>query len=85
MKIFFTSRFEKAYRKLPYFLKNKAKQKETVFRNNPFDKQLKTHKLGGKYNNYWSFSISGSHRIMFEFIDKNEVAFINIGDHDIYN
>lgn len=85
MTIFYTSKFERAYKNLPDFLKNKAKQKEIIFRNNPFDKRLKTHKLSGKYGKYWSFSISGSHRIMFEFLDKNEIVFINIGDHDIYN
>ena len=85
MKIFITSKFEKEHKKLSDFLKNKTKQKEIIFKNNPFDKRLKTHKLKGKYNNYWSFSVSGSHRIMFEFLDKNEVAFINIGNHSIYN
>jgi len=85
MKIYTTSKFEKEYKKLSDYLKNKTRQKEAIFRNNPFDKRLKTHKLKGKYNNYWSFSVSGSHRIMFEFLDKNEVAFINIGNHSIYN
>lgn len=85
MKIFITSKFEKAYKKLPVFLKDRSKEREKIFRNNPFDKRLKTHKLKGKYNNYWSFSISGSHRIMFEFLEKDEVVFMNVGDHDIYN
>jgi len=85
MQIFFTSKFRKSYKKLTAELKNQARQKEKIFRKNPLDSKLKTHKLHGKYKNYWSFSISASYRIMFDFASENKVVFINVGDHDIYN
>ena len=85
MKIVTTSKFRRAYKKLPPALKNKAGQKEKIFRENPFDRQLDTHKLKGKYSRYWSFSITGSYRIMFDFMKDDEVAFINVGNHNIYN
>lgn len=85
MKIFTTSKFRRVYRKLPPVLKNKAKQKEKIFRENPFDKRLNTHKLKGKYAKYWSFSVTDSYRIMFDFMKDSEVSFINVGSHDIYN
>ena len=85
MDIYVSSKFKRAYGKLPSELKSKAKQKEKIFRKNPFDLRLKTHKLQGKYKNYWSFSISGTHRIMFDFASGDKVVFINVGDHDIYN
>lgn len=66
-------------------LQDNAKQKEKIFRKNPFDPKLKTHKLHGKYKNYWSFSISGSYRIMFNFESEDKIVFIDVGDHDIYN
>lgn len=85
MKIFFSSKFRRSYKKLSQELKKQAKEKEKIFRINPFDARLKTHKLHGKYKEYWSFSISGPHRIMLDFISEKEIVFIDVGDHDIYN
>jgi len=41
-------KFERSYRRLPTNIKEKAKEKECVFRKNLFDPRLKTHKLSGK-------------------------------------
>ena len=48
MEINVTPRFIKSYKKLHKEIQEKAKVKEAVFRKNPFDKRLKTHKLSGK-------------------------------------
>ncbi|MDO8474024.1 MAG: hypothetical protein Q7S62_00495 [bacterium] len=48
MEIQVSERFRKNYRKLPKRIKERAKQKESIFRGNPFDSGLKTHKLSGK-------------------------------------
>lgn len=86
MTIFLTSKFKKAHKRLPKQIKEKAKEKEKIFRENPFNPQLKTHRLHGKYKDFWSFSVDESYRIMFQFLDvtKTNVAFINIGTHEIY-
>ncbi len=86
MEIYLTSKFKKIYRRLPKLIKEKAKQKEEIFRKNPFDLRLETHSLHGKYKDYWAFSVDKSYRIMFQFLDatKTKVAFINIGTHEIY-
>lgn len=55
-----------------------------LFKENCFNPRLKTHKLKGKLNGYWSFSITYSHRGLFEFLDGDSVAFIDVGDHSIY-
>ena len=60
-------------------------EREKIFKNNCFDPRLKTHKLGGKQKKYWSFSITHSYRVLFEFLGKGRVGFIDIGDHDIYS
>ncbi|PIQ79010.1 hypothetical protein COV81_03540 [Candidatus Peregrinibacteria bacterium CG11_big_fil_rev_8_21_14_0_20_41_10] len=83
-KIYYSSHFGKAFRTLPLVAQKQAIQKENIFRTNCFDKSLKTHKLKGKLDNYWAFSINYSYRILFEFTAKNEVAFIDIGTHSIY-
>ncbi len=79
-----SSKFKKSYKKLPKSVQGKAKEKEKFFRANPFDSKLDTHKLHGKYKEYWAFTISGQYRIMFAFINSDRVDFINIGTHEIY-
>ncbi|MEK7501026.1 MAG: type II toxin-antitoxin system mRNA interferase toxin, RelE/StbE family [Patescibacteria group bacterium] len=84
MTIRYSSKFRKSYRKLPWHLKIKAEEKEKVFRHNPFDPRMDTHKLHGKYKDYWAFTIAGSYRIMFAFSGKDTIDFINTGTHEIY-
>jgi len=83
--IYYSSHFEKVFKDLPSKIKKQAIEKEKIFRKNCFNKKLKTHKLKGKIKNYWSFSINYSYRILFEFSENNEVGFIDIGTHSIYN
>ena len=82
--IHYSSHFEKVFRVLQLKIKKQAVEKEKIFREDCFDKSLKTHKLKGKLQNYWAFSINYSYRILFEFSKKDEVGFIDIGTHSIY-
>jgi mRNA-degrading endonuclease YafQ of YafQ-DinJ toxin-antitoxin module len=84
MDIIYTSKFFRAYKKLPKEIKQKAQDKETLFRKNPFDSKLKTHKLEGDLGDFWSFSIDSKHRIIFEIGKKDKYYFHMIGNHDIY-
>ena len=84
MIIRLTSKFRKAYKKMPKMVKVKAGDREKIFRTNPFDARLDTHKLHGKYKEYWAFTVLGQYRIMLAFSGKEFVDFINIGTHDIY-
>lgn len=84
MRIFYSPQFEREYRKLFSETKEKAKEKEKVFRKDPFDPQLKTHKLHGRLNDFWAFSIDYRFRIVFKFFEKNEVKFYAVGDHSMY-
>ena len=84
-KIAVTRRFERAYTKLPRAIKEKAKQHEIIFRANPFDPRLNTHKLHGKDNEAWAFSIVRKFRIKFLFLASDSVLFLDVGTHDIYN
>jgi len=51
------------------------------FTNNPFDQQLKTHKLTGKLQGLWAFSVDYNCRVIFRFLGKNEVLLTDIGGH----
>jgi len=83
MKIVHSSKFAKEYKKLPRKIKLIAEKKEKIFRKDPFDPRLKTHKLSGRLKDFYSFSIDYQYRIIFEFADK-EVWFHSVGTHEIY-
>jgi len=82
--IFYTPTFKKNFDRLPKKTKQIAYRKENVFRKNPLAQSLKTHKLTGKLKDYWSFSIDYRNRIVFRFIKKNKILFVDAGTHEVY-
>ena len=82
MLIKISPRFEKKYQRLAETIKKEAKEKEFLFRKNPFNPQLKTHKLSGKNKECWAFWITYSYRIKFIFLSSGEVIFLDVGTHD---
>lgn len=86
MKILYTSKFIRQYKKLPKKIKKKAKEKEKIFKEDVSDSRLETHKLKGRFKGYWSFSIDSKNRIIFRFAkeSKDTVYFCFVGDHSIY-
>lgn len=84
MEIVYTPRFLKLYRKLPDKVRKLAVKKEKIFRENMYDQRLKTHSLVGELDGEWAFSINYQYRIMFEMLDRDTVAFLLVGTHDIY-
>ena len=83
MRIYYHPRFRGAVKRLPRASQLKAENREKVFRQNPFDPRLDTHKLHGKLKDLWSFAIDRKHRILFAF-DNGDIIFLDAGDHDIY-
>ena len=83
MMIYHHPRFERSYKKLSVAVQERAEEREQIFRANPFDPRLDTHKLHGRLKDQWSFWITGKIRILFEF-DNNDVIFLDIGGHPIY-
>ena len=55
----------------------------SIFKEDAFDKRLKTHHLKGNLKEYYAFSIAYSQRIVFRLLDDEEILFIEIGSHDI--
>lgn len=85
MNIVYTSSFLRQFKKLHYALQDEAKQKISLFRENPSEQSLKSHKLKGHLKGYCSFSVNYKYRIIYEYDSKTTVALLSIGDHDIYN
>lgn len=75
--------FAKSLRKFPKSQVKYFDKKENIFREDMFDKRLKTHKLKGELSTFYSFSISYHWRIIFH-LQGDTVIFDNIGTHAIY-
>ena len=84
LTILYLPKFVRLYQRLPKEIQKLAEKKEIIFRQNPFDSRLKTHKLHGLLKGFWSFYINFEYRIIFEFVDENTVRFYSVGKHDIY-
>jgi mRNA-degrading endonuclease YafQ of YafQ-DinJ toxin-antitoxin module len=56
-RIKISSRYKKSFRVLDFQIQKKAIEKINIFRENPFDSRLKTHKLHGKDRDCWAFWI----------------------------
>lgn len=82
--ILYEPHFKRAFKKLTPELKAALIERLPWFLAECFDPRLKTHKLSEKYKDQWSFSISYSYRVLFEFLSENQVLFIDVDDHDIY-
>jgi len=85
IKIFWDQGFKRAYRKK---VKNDAELKDrfwdvaALFVKDPFNPRLRTHKLTGKLEGLWAFSVDFDCRIIFKFLSKTEILMIDIGGHD---
>lgn len=84
MKILYIEKFKREYKKLPQNIQKIAEEKEKIFRKDPFDAQLKTHKLHGRLKEFWAFAINYKYRVIFDFTDNDIVRFYSVGDHEIY-
>lgn len=83
MKIHYSPRFLKRFRKLPKDIQIFAERKVAIFQKSPFDSRLGTHKLQGKLDQFWAFWINRKVRIIFSF-SEDGVNLHTIGGHDIY-
>jgi mRNA-degrading endonuclease YafQ of YafQ-DinJ toxin-antitoxin module len=84
-EVAFSSSFKRAFnRRIKGNAVSEARfwERLEVFRNNPFDQSLRTHKLSGRLKDLWSFSIEYDLRIVFSFLEGDRALFVDIGTHD---
>jgi len=85
IEVFWDQGFKRAYRKK---VKNDAELKERfwdameMFAKDPFHPRLRTHKLTGRLEGLWAFSVSFDCRVIFKLLSKTEILLIDIGGHD---
>ena len=85
IKVTWDSGFRRTYRrklKDNEDLKKKFWTAMEVFSRAPFHPRLRTHKLTGKLDGLWAFSVVYDCRVIFKFLNKNDVLLIDIGSHD---
>ncbi len=83
-QIEYSKNFVKQFKKLTPQTQRQAIKAEKLFKKDPFSPKLKTHKLIGRLEGLWAFSINYSDRIIFEFLGKGKALFHKIGSHNIY-
>lgn len=84
-KIYYSAHFIESLSKVSTQAKQDFLKKESLFLKNPFHRSLKTHKLSGKYQDFYAFWINYHYRIMFKFLNNNgKIILVNIGTHEIY-
>lgn len=84
MFVSYSHQFLKSASRLPKKLIAQADIKELLFKSTPFHPVLKTHKLNGRKQDVWAFSVNQKYRIQFIFLSSDSVLFLNIGQHDTY-
>jgi len=53
-----------------------------LFSKNPFHPILRTHKLSGKLEGLWAFTVAYDCRVVFKFLNGDEVLLIDVGGHE---
>ncbi len=84
IKFIYAPSFLKQLKKIEPSLKEEILEKIDLFENEKNHEYLKVHKLHGKFSGCFSFSVNYKIRIVFQYMSKDEVAILSVGDHDSY-
>jgi mRNA-degrading endonuclease YafQ of YafQ-DinJ toxin-antitoxin module len=77
--------FRKIYRKKvrnDALLKQRFWKATELFSRNPFHPRLRTHKLSGKLEGLWAFTVAYDCRVVFKFLNGDEVLLVDVGGHE---
>lgn len=81
MTVHYSRRFKRQHKKLPQYIKTRAKDRIQVFLNDEFDPLLNNHALSGEYLNCRSIDITGDYRLMYERYEDGTINLVAIGTH----
>lgn len=82
LRITFTDRFKKHYKKLTDIEKKQFKNKLSVFSENPLHPSLRTKRIQG-HADLFEFSVNMDIRVIWYYEGETLAALIDIGHHDI--
>ena len=81
MRIEYSKKFIKEFKKCPSAIKNTFAKKLEVFINNKYHPALNNHSLFGELKNYKSLNITGNWRAIFQELDNEIIYFVAVGTH----
>ena len=88
IKVYWDQGFKKTYRKRVKnepLLKKKFWTVLEIFSKDPFEPRLRTHKLSGKLEGLWALTVTFDCRLIFRFVEEDEVLLIDIcGHNEVY-
>ena len=84
--IYPSPRYANSFKKLDPPIQARLIEREKLFRDNAYYPGLKTHKLEGELGNkgFLAYYVDDKIRVMFTFLNTDEVLYIDVGDHGIY-
>ena len=82
LKITYSDRFQKHYKKLSSEEKNQFKHKLSLFADNPFHPSLRVKRIQGTAD-LFEFSVNMDIRVIWFYEGKSLVALVDIGHHDV--
>ncbi len=85
MNVAFDPAFIRAFKRRIGSVPNRKKkfyERLEMFRIDPFNPRLKTHKLMGNLEGLLSFSVDYDVRVIFFLQDEEHAVFVDIGTHD---
>jgi|TARA_Y100000310_G_scaffold40993_1_gene38455 addiction module RelE/StbE family toxin len=80
MKIKFSTRFNKRYRKIPAKIQIATNKRVILFQNDKYYPVLNNHALAGKWAGYRSINITGDWRALFREFDNGSLIYFDIID-----
>lgn len=84
MKVQYTNKFKKQYKKTDKKIREAFKQRRNLFLQNPLDPQLRDHPLKGEYKGYRSINVTGDWRAIYskrKTEDDDVIVFELLGTH----
>ncbi len=87
MEVLFSPSFVRKFKGMPLELREEILEKIEMFKDELLHKQLKVHKLSGRLEERYSFSVNYKIRVIFRYSsDKPRIAYLlTVGDHEIYS
>lgn len=85
IEVNYKPRFARKFDSLNRDLQVEVLEKIDLFKDYSNHTSLKVHKLHGQLKDQYSFSVNYKFRIVFQYVSKNEVELLTVGDHDVYN
>jgi mRNA-degrading endonuclease YafQ of YafQ-DinJ toxin-antitoxin module len=84
MEVVYKATFIRQFNKSDPTLRDEIVAKIALFKDIKKHNQLKVHKLDGRLQGCYSFSVNYRIRIVFQYETRKKVSFLAVGSHKVY-